>query len=218
MENSLNDIHKMRINYMAGELNTQSVKVSPFEQFAIWFEEVVNSNFMEPNAMFLATATPDGKPSVRTVLLKGFSKTGFTFFTNYLSRKGQELDANPNAALLFYWDKLERQVRIEGRVAKIPMAESDAYFQSRPQGSQIGAMASPQSRVIASRKELEDKVAELNQQFETQIPIPRPDFWGGYRLFPSVFEFWQGRSSRLHDRIRYSGNPDGEWLIERLAP
>lgn len=218
MQPNLNEVHKMRINYTSGELSIQSVKTSPFEQFAIWFEEVLKNNFGEPNAMFLATATPDAKPSVRTVLLKGFSNSGFTFFTNYLSRKGQELDANPDAALLFYWDKLERQVRIEGRVAKISATESDAYFQSRPEGSQIGATASPQSRVIASRKELEDKVAELEQQYENQKPIPRPDFWGGYVLIPSVFEFWQGRSSRLHDRIRYSLNTEGKWLIERLAP
>lgn len=219
MKNKLHEVHNMRLNYEAGKLGRQTVRQNPFEQFEHWFEAVMNAGFTEPNAMFLATATPDGKPSVRTVLLKGFSEKGFTFFTNYQSRKGQEIAANPHAALLFYWDKLQQQVRIEGSIVKVPAAESEAYFNSRPEGSRIGALASPQSSIIASRKELDDKVAQLMAAFAaTPHTLKRPEHWGGYLLQPSVFEFWQGRSNRLHDRIRYTLQTSGNWLIERLAP
>lgn len=219
MKNKLHEVHNLRLNYEAGKLGRQSVRQNPFEQFEHWFEAVMSAGFAEPNAMFLATATPDGKPSVRTVLLKGFSHKGFTFFTNYHSRKGHEIAANPHAALLFYWDKLQQQVRIEGSIEKVPDIESDAYFDSRPEGSRIGALASPQSSVIASRKELDDKVAQLMEEVAANPhTLKRPEHWGGYLLQPSAFEFWQGRSNRLHDRIRYTLQPSGNWLIERLAP
>lgn len=177
----------------------------------------MNSALPEPNAMTLATATPDGKPSARIVLLKSFDHQGFVFYTNYESQKGQELDNNPQAALLFCWLELERQVRIEGSVERVTPAESKAYFQSRPRESQIGAWASPQSRVIEGRFVLEEKVQELATTFKYDAVLPLPAFWGGYRVRPDVVEFWQGRESRLHDRIRYTREKIG-WTIERLAP
>ncbi len=218
MKKTLKDVAHLRQNYEAADLTEQSVKVSPFEQFEVWFNEALQQDFIEHNAMFLATATPEGLPSIRTVLLKGFSEQGLSFFTNYHSRKGNELNANPNAAILFYWDKLQRQVRIEGTVERLPASESDEYFNSRPIGNRIGALASPQSTVIPSREILETKVQSLMAQYGGEAVIPRPEHWGGYRIVPRVFEFWQGRSSRLHDRLQYSLQPDGSWKIERLAP
>ncbi|MCC6462499.1 MAG: pyridoxamine 5'-phosphate oxidase [Saprospiraceae bacterium] len=211
------DISALRRNYARESLSETAVQPSPITQFGHWFQEALNSALPEPNAMTLASATPDGRPSARTVLLKGFDERGFVFYTNYESRKGQELDENPQAALLFTWLELERQVRIEGRVERVSVEESLAYFQSRPKGSQIGAWASPPSRVIAQRDLLEAKVQELLETFKHDEALPLPPFWGGYRVLPTHIEFWQGRESRLHDRILYSQTENG-WAIERLAP
>lgn len=187
------------------------------EQFTRWWEDAVKSEIEEVNAMTLATATPGGIPSARIVLLKGFDERGFVFFTNYESHKGRELAHNPHACLVFFWKELERQVRIEGLVEKIPAAESDEYFQSRPEGSRIGAWASPQSAVIADREVIEQNVTALEQKF-SDGQIPRPGHWGGYLVKPLNMEFWQGRSNRLHDRIRYVHESGSKWHIERLAP
>jgi pyridoxamine 5'-phosphate oxidase len=173
---------------------------------------------LQPDAMILATATPEGRPSARVVLLRGLDERGFVFFTNYESRKGQELAANPHAALVFFWDALERQVRVEGRVELASPAESDAYFQSRPRGSQVGAWASPQSEVLPNREALQRKVIEVEARFAGTAALPRPPNWGGFRLVPELFEFWQGQPSRLHDRLCYRRQPDETWLLERLAP
>lgn len=186
----------------------------PLRQFAAWFEEAGAAGMRAPEATALATATPDGRPSVRMVLLKGFDERGFVFFTGYESRKGAELAANPRAALLFHWDPLGRQVRIEGPVERVAEAESDAYFASRPRGAQISASVSPQSRVVESRAVLEAAAAELEARGGE---LPRPPAWGGFRVAPETYEFWQHRANRLHDRLRYSRDGDG-WKIERLAP
>ena len=189
----------------------------PIRQFASWFAEATTEGVPEPNAMTLATCTADGRPSARIVLLRGIDDRGFAFFTNYESRKARELDANSWAALVFFWHDLERQVRVEGRVERISDQESDEYFHSRPASSRIGAWASPQSQVIASREELEERCGDAENRFADGA-IPRPANWGGYRLVPDAIEFWQGRPSRLHDRLRYTRRPRGDWLIERLAP
>ncbi len=214
---SSTDIAALRRNYTQEKLSKKDVQPDPVGQFDHWFREALNSELPEANAMTLATATRDGRPSARTVLLKGFDHQGFVFFTNYESRKGRELDENPFATLLFFWPELERQVRIEGRVERVSEDESQAYFQSRPKESQIGAWASPQSRVIEGRDVLEGKVHELITTFKHDEVLPLPPFWGGYRINPDVFEFWQGRESRLHDRIRYLRTEQG-WQIDRLAP
>ncbi|MBK8968088.1 MAG: pyridoxamine 5'-phosphate oxidase [Lewinellaceae bacterium] len=214
---SATDIAALRRNYTQESLSKTAANPDPIAQFDHWFSEAMNSALPEPNAMTLATATPDGKPSARIVLLKSFDHQGFVFYTNYESQKGQELDNNPQAALLFCWLELERQVRIEGSVERVTPAESKAYFQSRPRESQIGAWASPQSRVIEGRFVLEEKVQELATTFKHDAVLPLPAFWGGYRVRPDVVEFWQGRESRLHDRIRYTREKIG-WTIERLAP
>lgn len=210
---SIADIRK---EYMRESLTEGDVELDPFLQFTRWWKEAVGSDITEVNAMTLATCNKQGIPSARTVLLKDYDKDGFVFFTNYQSRKARDIDENPHATLLFFWKELERQVRIEGRIEKVNTAESDQYFHSRPEGSRIGAWASPQSTVISSRDEIEDKVRHYQAKFETE-PIPRPPHWGGYRVIPVHIEFWQGRPSRLHDRILYSleGN---NWLISRLAP
>lgn len=186
-------------------------------QFEIWWKETVESEIVEPNAMTLATASADGVPTARIVLLKGFDERGFVFFTNYNSLKGEQLAENPRACLVFFWKELERQVRIMGVIEKVSAADSDEYFNSRPEGSRIGAIASPQSSVIESREWLEARVEAAAQQL-TGTDIPRPGHWGGYRVRPAIIEFWQGRSNRLHDRLQYSLNEDGVWRMERLAP
>lgn len=207
----------MREEYMLSGLSEEDLAPSPFQQFELWFEQALAGNMLEPNAMSLASVSPEGQPSVRTVLLKYFDEEGFVFFTNYESRKAREIAHNPRVALLFPWLELERQVQISGTASKISHAESLKYFLSRPHGSQLGAWVSQQSSVISSRQMLLSKFDELKRKFQAgQVPLP--SFWGGYRIVPDTFEFWQGRQSRLHDRFRYSRQPDGAWLIERLAP
>jgi pyridoxamine 5'-phosphate oxidase len=208
----------MRKEYMARGLDESAVDADPIRQFGAWFDEAVAAHLIEPNAMALATATPDGRPSVRMVLLKGVDETGFVFYTNYESRKGLELAANPRAALDFFWVELERQVRIEGWVERVAPEQSDAYFASRPRGSQLGAAASHQSTVLPSRKPLEQRLAELEAEYAGVEAIPRPEYWGGYRVVPEVMEFWQGRPNRLHDRLRYTRRANGSWSIDRLSP
>lgn len=210
------DIAALRENYSKGSLDVQDVNISPIEQFQKWFHEAIESKLPEPNAMVLSTVSVDGKPSARVVLLKGVD-TGFTFFTNYLSRKGAELGENPNACITFFWVELERQVRIEGMIEKVSADESDRYFHSRPSGSQIGAWVSNQSMVIGNREVLEEREQYLKAKFGDN-PIPRPPHWGGYRLIPNYIEFWQGRPSRLHDRIAYTKLEEDTWKIERLSP
>ena len=190
----------------------------PFIQFSRWWDEAIASQITEVNAMTLATATKSGVPSARIVLLKGFSEdTGFTFFTNYQSHKGKELEENPKAALIFFWKELERQIRIEGDVEKISEEESDMYFNSRPAGSRIGAWASPQSQPVINREVIEKSFTEFSEKFKG-IQIERPANWGGYNLKPNKLEFWQGRASRLHDRLEYNLATNGSWVIQRLAP
>lgn len=189
----------------------------PVAQFRTWFEQALAAGLPEPNAMTVATAMADGTPSARVVLLKAFDARGFTFFTNYRSRKGRELDANPRAALVFFWAALERQVRIAGRVERTSRAESEEYFRTRPLGSRLGAWASAQSEVLSGRDELERRLAAMERQFAGQ-EIPLPPQWGGFRVVPESIEFWQGRPNRLHDRFRYTRQPDGGWHVARLAP
>jgi pyridoxamine 5'-phosphate oxidase len=189
----------------------------PLVQLRRWFDEAVATGVVQPEAMALATATRDGQPSVRMVLLRGLDERGLVFFTNYDSRKGCELTENPRAALVLFWEPLERQVRVEGRVEKATEAESDAYFQSRPRGSRLGAWASPQSAVLPGRDVLDRWVSEVEAKYAGQ-EVPRPPNWGGYRVVPDLIEFWQGQPSRLHDRLCYRRQPDGSWKVERLAP
>jgi pyridoxamine 5'-phosphate oxidase len=211
-------IEQLRKDYSAHTLGMEEVSPNPVEQFQVWFDEALNAQVPEPNAMTLSTATTNGVPSARIVLLKGVTDDSFLFYTNYNSRKGQELRANPRAALTFLWHELQRQVRIEGRVEVLSAEESTRYFQSRPKGSQIGAWASPQSTQIESREVLEEKVKRLEEDYHSAEALPRPEHWGGYRVVPHRIEFWQGRSSRLHDRIEYTLTEDGTWSIARLAP
>jgi pyridoxamine 5'-phosphate oxidase len=210
------DLAQMRKSYEQAELDESQVQPLPIDQFHHWFDEAVKATALEPNAMTLATASADGRPSTRVLLLKGADASGLVWFTNYASRKGQDLLANPFAAIQFFWGELERVVRVEGRVERVSADESDAYFASRPLGSRIGAWASPQSQVIASREELEK--AWAHQQATVAGDPPRPPQWGGYRLIPDRWEFWQGRPSRLHDRIVYALSAQGRWSLQRLAP
>jgi len=210
----------MRQAYLTSGLLEEDLADDPMTQFDAWFCAAVQAGVGEPNAMVLATATPAGVPSARVVLLKAYDEGGFVFYTNYDSRKAAELAGNPRAALLFPWHDLERQVRVEGVVGRTSAAESELYFSSRPRGSQLGAWASPQSAVLSSRAELAERLAEVTDRFgvdEDADRVPLPDFWGGYRLRPDVVEFWQGRSDRLHDRLRYRHRPSG-WRRDRLAP
>ncbi len=209
-------ISDLRQDYRYQALLESEVDANPFCQFQAWFDQAVAAELPEPNAMTLATVTTDGRPAARMVLLKGCGPEGFVFYTNYQSRKGQELAQTPWAALVFWWAELERQVRIEGAVSKISDAETDAYFQSRPRGSQIGAWASEQSVVVEDRTVLDQRLHELEQQYQEK-PIPRPPHWGGYRLTPNLIEFWQGRQSRLHDRLCYRLIEE-QWQIVRLSP
>jgi pyridoxamine 5'-phosphate oxidase len=216
-ENRDMSIADIRKDYSLQTLDEQGVADNPFDQFTKWWKEAVSSDIVEVNAMTLATVSVEGVPAARIVLLKGYDKNGFVFFTNYDSKKGQDLLAHPLAALVFFWKELERQVRISGRVEKVSAEESDAYFQSRPEGSRLGAWASPQSKPISSRQVIEDQLASYQHTYHHH-PIPRPPHWGGYRVVPDTIEFWQGRSSRLHDRIQYKLDAAGKWEISRLAP
>ncbi|MDB9465696.1 pyridoxamine 5'-phosphate oxidase [Dolichospermum circinale] len=214
MDKSIADLRK---DYTLKNLNEEEIDQNPFIQFKIWFNQSVAAQLPEPNAMTLATCTPDGKPSARMVLLKDIDELGFVLFTNYKSQKGQEISVNPQAALVFWWAELERQVRIVGTVEKISSAQSDSYFEVRPPFSRLGAWASNQSQVIANRDVLEAQLIEFQRQYENQ-EVPRPPHWGGFRVIPQEIEFWQGRSSRLHDRLRYTLVDNGNWKIERLSP
>jgi pyridoxamine 5'-phosphate oxidase len=207
----------MRREYMHHGLEESELAEDPFAQFQLWFDAAVAANLPEPNAMTLATATKDGRPSARMVLLKQVDDRGFVFFSNYESRKGKELAENPRAALIFFWVELERQVRVEGTVEHVSADVSAEYFHSRPPGSQLGSAASYQSQVISGREVLEQRVAELEAEYpDSEIPLP--DFWGGFRVVPEAVEFWQGRVNRLHDRLRYRKDEDGAWIVERLSP
>jgi pyridoxamine 5'-phosphate oxidase len=210
------DTSSLRKEYTRAGLDKADLDPDPIVQFHEWFEKVIDADLYEPNAMILATATADGKPSARTVLLKGYDERGFVFYTNYEGRKAIELETNPRCALLFYWGELERQIRIEGRASRLSGEESDAYFASRPRGSRLGAWASEQSRPVEDRSILEERVSALEAEYEGR-EIPRPPFWGGYRVEPEEIEFWQGRESRLHDRLVYLRSGSG-WEIVRLQP
>jgi len=211
------EIENLRHDYSAATLAENNTKNDPINQFEQWFNEALTAKLHEPNAMTLATATTSGKPSARVVLLKGFNPAGFIFYTNYLSRKGKEITKNPQGALTFYWAELERQVRIEGTIEKLTKEASEKYFHSRPKGSQIGAVVSPQSQEIDSRDVLETKWNQLEVEFEGK-DVPKPSFWGGYILNPQLVEFWQGRPSRLHDRILFKKTDKKTWKKVRLAP
>jgi pyridoxamine 5'-phosphate oxidase len=207
----------LRRDYALAGLSEKDLVRDPFRQFEKWFAEAEAAKLPDPNAMVLATAGRDGRPSARTVLLKGLDGRGFVFYTNYESRKGRELEANPRATLLFPWNALERQVIVEGSVVRVAREESETYFHSRPRLSQLAAVASPQSSLVAGRSVLEDSVKTLDKKYAGQ-EVPLPPNWGGYRLAPETVEFWQGRRNRLHDRLRYRRSSGGDWTIERLAP
>jgi pyridoxamine 5'-phosphate oxidase len=207
----------LRNEYSKASLDVSTVNPDPIIQFEKWFNEALQAQLTEPNAMHLATVNEQGKPSSRIVLLKGIENKKFIFYTNYQSKKGKELDANPNCALTFFWPELERQVRIEGIAQRVDLQISEEYFQSRPRGSQIGAWSSPQSSVIQNRSILDDRVEQIEKKFQGLEILPKPQQWGGYQIAPTLFEFWQGRPNRLHDRIEYTIE-DGTWNMYRLAP
>jgi pyridoxamine 5'-phosphate oxidase len=214
MQTTISDLRK---EYSSQSLLETDVAADPIIQFNKWWEQAINSQIDEPNAMTLATASCDGLPSARIVLLKGFNDKGFVFFTNYKSYKAMHLKENPKACLVFFWKELERQVRIVGLVKKTTSEASDAYFNSRPRSSRIGALASPQSQVIKNRQWIDEEYLKLEKQYTEKDPA-RPGYWGGYIVQPIIMEFWQGRPSRLHDRIQYTLEKNGKWKIERLAP
>jgi pyridoxamine 5'-phosphate oxidase len=211
-----NSVSELRSDYTAAPLDERNADANPFVMFQEWLELAIAENFPEPNAMMLATAALDAKPSARIVLLRGVDERGFVFFTNYASHKGKELADNPFAALVFFWQPLHRQIRIEGRVARVSAQESDAYFSTRPRGSQLASAASPQSQIIPDREFLEARVRALDAKFPNTVL--RPPHWGGYRVVPDAFEFWQGRENRMHDRLRYTRGVNNAWQMERLAP
>ena len=213
----MDHVARLRKEYTRSGLDESDAAPDAIEQFRGWFEDALAADLHEPNAMTLATATPEGRSSARIVLVKGFDERGFVFYTNYGGRKARELEANPYCALVFYWGELERQVRVEGRVSRVSEEESDAYFASRPRGSRLGAWASEQSRPVGDRGTLERRLRELEREYEGR-EIPRPPFWGGYRVEPEIIEFWQGRENRLHDRLLYRRAIDGGWIRERLQP
>ncbi|MBA3961340.1 MAG: pyridoxamine 5'-phosphate oxidase [Chthoniobacterales bacterium] len=210
------DVANLRREYETDGLRRADLHPDPIAQFSVWFSAAIEAALPDVNAVTLATATTDGRPSARVVLLKGFDQRGFVFFTNYHSQKGRELEANPQAAFAIYWVQLERQIRVSGRVEKTSRAESGAYFHSRPRGSQLGAWVSHQSEPIDARQILEGRLAEMEERY-AQTPIELPPHWGGYRLLPNEIEFWQGRANRLHDRFRYT-RADAGWTLDRLAP
>jgi pyridoxamine 5'-phosphate oxidase len=212
----LDHVARLRKEYLRAGLKESEADPDPIAQFRRWFDETLAANLHEPNAMTLATAALDGRPSARIVLLKGFDERGFVFYTNYEGRKSRELEANPNCALVFYWGELERQVRVEGHASRVTESESDEYFGSRPRGSRLGAWASEQSQPVGDRAALEERLRELEAEYEGR-EVPRPPFWGGYRVEPGVIEFWQGRENRLHDRLVYRRSGDS-WARERLQP
>ena len=211
------DIADLRKEYIRGGLKEDHAHPNPIDQFRKWFEEALAANLHEPNAMTLATASSDGRPSARVVLLKGFDERGLVFYTNYEGRKARDLEENPYCALIFYWGELERQVRVEGSVSRVSGEESDEYYRSRPRGSQLSAWTSEQSRPVAGRDALEERLRRLEDEYEKR-DVPRPPFWGGYRVEPEAIEFWQGRENRLHDRLLYRCSGDGRWSIKRLQP
>jgi pyridoxamine 5'-phosphate oxidase len=213
----MRNIADIRKDYQLQTLDEQEVQPHPLRQFDRWWEQALHAEIDEVNAMTIATVDAEGNPNARIVLLKGLDETGFVFFTNYASGKANEIENHPNVCLVFFWKELERQVRVRGRIVKIDAQENDAYFFSRPIGSQIGAWASPQSQVIENRLFLEQRVQAYEKQFSAEA-ITRPAHWGGYRVVPEEVEFWQGRSNRLHDRIRYRKAEGEAWLMERLAP
>lgn len=210
-------IAELRTEYLKSTLDISTVNADPLIQFEKWFDEALKAQVTEPNAMTLSTVNSDGKPSSRVVLLKGIEEKKLVFYTNYQSKKGREIEKNPVCALLFFWPDLERQVRIEGVISRVDPATSNAYFQSRPRGSQIGAWASPQSSPIKSREILEERFQQIEKKFANEGVLPKPQQWGGYAVEPLMFEFWQGRASRLHDRIEYIKSDD-QWKLNRLAP
>ncbi|GAC1586516.1 MAG: pyridoxamine 5'-phosphate oxidase [Candidatus Velthaea sp.] len=216
-ESQPSDLADLRMSYERGELDTTSVARDPFAQFGTWLAEALGADLIEPNAMTLATVGIDGQPSARIVLLRGWDERGFVFFTNYESQKGLEIAYTPRAALLFYWGALERQIRIEGPVERLAPADSDAYFAKRPRGHRLSAWASRQSSVVADRAQLETQMSAFDRQFADN-DVPRPPYWGGYRVVPNRFEFWQGRRNRVHDRILYRRVPGTPWTLERLSP
>ncbi|MBK0383945.1 pyridoxamine 5'-phosphate oxidase [Pedobacter sp. SD-b] len=210
-------IQNLRQDYRSASLSEEDATESPYQLFEKWFTEALKAEVLEPNAMTVATCNTNCIPSARIVLLKGFNEDGFVFYTNYESQKGKEIEQNPYAALVFFWGDLERQVRVEGVVEKVSEEESSNYFHSRPRGSQLGALTSPQSETIPNRQFLADKLAKLEKEYEDK-EITKPENWGGYRVIPNRIEFWQGRSNRLHDRLAYVQEKDQSWKFERLAP
>ncbi|WP_111884470.1 pyridoxamine 5'-phosphate oxidase [Acinetobacter sp. CFCC 11171] len=218
MNDVIKDLSELRLTYQKGELHEDQVNRDPHEQFLLWFNHALAAQLHEPYAMSLATANAQGRPHVRTVLLRGATHAGYDFYTNYDSQKGNDLLNNPYAELLFYWQEQERQIRVSGRVEKISLEESTDYYHKRPRDSQIAAhISTPQSGVIASREELQQRFQNLHDQVESKEVLAKPEFWGGYRLVPDYYEFWQGRPNRLHDRLSYKLQ-DGQWVLQRLMP